>query len=125
LDLFDIKGATVTIDAIGCQTETAKKMREKKGSYLLTVKDNHKTPDRDIKDYFEGLEQGSIRDLSEDLWITDEERKHGRVEQGEVRSVTDIDRLSGKANPKDLKTHIQYRSWRNGVMTDLYYSHLK
>jgi predicted transposase YbfD/YdcC len=121
LDLFDIKGATITIDAMGCQTEIAKKIREKKGNYILAVKDNQKTLHHDIRDYFEGLEQGDIRDLPEDIWITDEERKHGRVEQREVRSVTDIGWLAGKAVWKDLKTIIQYRSIRNGARTDRYY----
>jgi predicted transposase YbfD/YdcC len=121
LELFDIEGATVTIDAMGCQTEIAKKIREKKGNYILAVKDNQKTLHQGIRDYFEGLECGDIRDLPDDIWITGEERKHGRVEQREVRSVTDIEWLEGKSNWKDLKSIIQYRSWRNGVMTDRYY----
>jgi len=121
LDLFDIKGTTVTIDAMGCQSEIAKKIREKKGNYILAVKDNQKTLHHDIRDYFEGLEQGDIRDLPEDMWITEEEKKHGRVEQREVRSVTDIDWIEGKAAWKDLKTIIQYRSMHNGVKTDRYY----
>ena len=121
LELFDVKGATITIDAMGCQTEIAKKIREKKGNYILAVKDNHKILHEDIRDYFDGLEQGDIRDLPDDVWKTDEERKHGRVEQREVRTVTDISWLEGKPAWKDLKTIIQYRSWRNGVMTDRYY----
>ena len=116
-----MRGATVTIDAMGCQTEIAKKIREKKGNYILAVKDNQKTLRQDIRDYFEGLEQGDIRDMPEDVWATDEERKHGRVERREVRSVTDIGWLYGKDLWKDLKTIIQYRSWRDGAMTDRYY----
>jgi predicted transposase YbfD/YdcC len=121
LALFDITGAIVTIDAMGCQTEIAKTIRKKKGNYILAVKDNHKTLHQDICDYFDGLEQGDIRDLPDDVWKTDEERKHGRVEQREVRTVTDIEWLYGKSDWKDLKTIIQYRSWRNGIMTDRYY----
>jgi predicted transposase YbfD/YdcC len=121
LDLFDIEGTTVTIDAMGCQTEIAKKIREKKGNYLLAVKDNQKTLHEGIKDYFEGLEQGQIPDLPEDVWITDEERKHGRVEQREVRTVTDIGWFENKSAWKDLNTIIQYRCWRNGEMSDRYY----
>jgi hypothetical protein len=71
--------------------------------------------------HFEGLEHGDIRELPEDVWRTEEERKHGRVEQREVRSVTDIGWLECKAAGKDLKSIIQYRSWRNGTMTDRYY----
>jgi len=121
LELCEVRGATITIDAMGCQTEIAKKIREKKGNYIVAVKDKQKTLHQDIREYFEGLEQGTIRELPEDGWKTEEERKHGRVEQREVRSVTNIGWLEGKRDWKDLKTIIQYRSWRNGIMTDRYY----
>jgi len=85
------------------------------------VKDNQKTLHEGIKDCFEGLEQGDIRDLPEDVWISDEERKHGRVEKREVRTVTDIGWLENKSAWKDLQTIVQYRCWRNGVMSDRYY----
>jgi predicted transposase YbfD/YdcC len=35
LDMIDIKGDTVTIDAIGCQTEIAAKIRLKQADYVL------------------------------------------------------------------------------------------
>ena len=106
---------------MGCQREIAEKIREKKGNYILAVKDNQKTLHQDIKEYFEGLEQGDIRELPDDVWLSNEERKHGRLEQREVRSVTDIEWLYSKGAWKDLKTIIQYRSWRNGEMSDRYY----
>jgi predicted transposase YbfD/YdcC len=121
LKLLDLHGATVTIDAMGCQTEIAKTIIEKGGNYILAVKDNHKILHEEIREYFDGLEHGDIKELPEDVWKTDEERKHGRVEQREVRSVTDIGWLEGKANWPDLSTIIQYRSFRNGEMTDRYY----
>jgi predicted transposase YbfD/YdcC len=40
LDLLELKGALVTIDAIGCQKEIAKKIVEGGGDYVLTVKGN-------------------------------------------------------------------------------------
>jgi predicted transposase YbfD/YdcC len=121
LDLIDIDGATVTIDAMGCQKDIAKKIRKKQGNYILAVKDNHKTLHHNIRDYFEGIEHGDIQDLPEDIWVTDEEHKHGRVEKREVRIATDIAWLEGKKDWEDLHTIIQYRSWRNGVMTDRHY----
>jgi hypothetical protein len=54
--------------------------------------------------------------MPEDVWATGEERKHGRVERREARSVTDIGWLNGKDLWKDLKTIIQYRSWRSLFM---------
>ena len=40
LEKLDVKGRTVTIDAIGCQKEIAEKIVEKEGDYLLCVKGN-------------------------------------------------------------------------------------
>ncbi len=38
--MLDIKGAIVTIDAMGCQKAIARKITEQGGDYILTVKDN-------------------------------------------------------------------------------------
>lgn len=43
LDLLDLKGAVVTIDAIGCQREVAAKVTAGGGDYLLPVKENQPT----------------------------------------------------------------------------------
>ena len=56
LDMIDIEGDVVTIDAMGCQTDIAEKIREKKADYIFTVKENHPTLYGDIRDYFEYLE---------------------------------------------------------------------
>jgi hypothetical protein len=42
LDMLFIKGAIVTIDAMGCQKDIATKIvAEKKADYVLALKDNH------------------------------------------------------------------------------------
>ena len=41
LELLSLKGATVTIDAMGCQKEIAERIAERQGDYLLALKDNH------------------------------------------------------------------------------------
>lgn len=41
LELLDVKGATVTIDAMGCQKEIAQKIVDGGGDYVLALKDNH------------------------------------------------------------------------------------
>jgi len=43
LELLDLKGATVTIDAMGCQKEIAAKIAARGGDYLLALKENHPT----------------------------------------------------------------------------------
>ena len=41
LELLNLKGATVTIDAMGCQKDIAQKIIQGKGDYVLALKDNH------------------------------------------------------------------------------------
>lgn len=43
LELLDLKGATVTIDAMGCQKEIAAKIVAGEGDYVLALKENHPT----------------------------------------------------------------------------------
>ena len=43
LHLLDVKGAVVTIDAMGCQKEIAKTITEQGADYVLALKDNHPT----------------------------------------------------------------------------------
>lgn len=52
LTLLDLRGATVTIDAMGCQTAIARAITEGGGNYLLHVKDNHPTLRRQIAAFF-------------------------------------------------------------------------
>jgi predicted transposase YbfD/YdcC len=42
LQLLDVRGATVTIDAMGCQKEIARQVRQQGADYVLAVKDNQK-----------------------------------------------------------------------------------
>ena len=80
LDLIDIKGKIITIDAIGTQEEIANKIvYEKKDAYILKVKDNQKDLKDDIKTYFD-LELK--RDSTEiDILETSFEKNHGRIEK--------------------------------------------
>ena len=54
LDLLKIEGATITIDAIGTQEEIINKIVNKKGHYVLPVKDNQKELKKQIKSQFDG-----------------------------------------------------------------------
>jgi predicted transposase YbfD/YdcC len=49
LNLLDLKGATITIDAIGCQREIAQQITDQGGHYVLAVKDNQPTLHAKVK----------------------------------------------------------------------------
>ena len=53
LDLIDIEGATITIDAAGCQKNIAEKICDKGGHYVLAVKGNESTLHNEIINLFE------------------------------------------------------------------------
>jgi predicted transposase YbfD/YdcC len=88
LDLIDISGATVTIDAIGCQTDIAKKITDNKADYCLALKGNQTSLHEDVKLYFENLP-------AEQAVIT-KEKSHGRIEKREYFLETAIDWLPQK-----------------------------
>lgn len=52
LELLDLQGTTVTIDAMGCQKEIASKIVEGEGDYLLALKDNHPKLSQAVTDAF-------------------------------------------------------------------------
>ena len=77
LDLLNIEGATVTIDAIGTQEDIANKIVDKKGHYVLKVKKNQKELNRDVKRQFNNLYGNE-----EVIYKKTIEKDHGR---GEIR----------------------------------------
>lgn len=53
LELLELKGATVTIDAMGCQKEIAAKIIERGGQYVLALKGNHEKLHAAVMNVFE------------------------------------------------------------------------
>ena len=70
LDLLCVKGALVTIDAMGCQKEIAAKIRAGDGDYILAVKDNQPTLHADIQDSFISAFEADFKGLDYDQFET-------------------------------------------------------
>jgi predicted transposase YbfD/YdcC len=80
LEMLDLHGAFVTIDAMGCQKDIAQKIVERGGDYVLTVKDNHAQLKEDILACFERAYAQNCRGLQYD-WHQAEGTGHGRQEK--------------------------------------------
>jgi predicted transposase YbfD/YdcC len=80
LELLELKGALVTIDAMGCQKEIVAKIRERGGHYLLTVKDNQENLLTDIQDCFVRAHDVDYKGVDYDEYET-EVSAHGRHEK--------------------------------------------
>jgi hypothetical protein len=52
LELMDLKGVIVTIDAMGCQKKIVEKITEKKSGYLISLKGNQPALHDDVKEFF-------------------------------------------------------------------------
>jgi predicted transposase YbfD/YdcC len=79
LDLLDLNGALVTIDAMGCQKAIAKKIIDRGGDYALTVKDNQEHLLADIRAALNKAYENDFAGLEHDTYET-RERGHGREE---------------------------------------------
>jgi predicted transposase YbfD/YdcC len=79
LEMLELHGAIVTIDAMGCQKDIAAKVRERGADFVLTVKGNQERLEEDIMAYFAGLDEGSQRNRQE-THSMQESKGHGRVE---------------------------------------------
>jgi predicted transposase YbfD/YdcC len=86
LELLDITGTIITIDAMGTQTEIAKKIIDKKADYVLALKANHPTLYHQVKQWFETVAAQDWKgiDVSYDQRI---EKGHHRTEIRKVWSV--------------------------------------
>src|SRR5947209_16777129 len=79
LELLDLGGALVTIDALGCQKAIAQKIIDRGGHYALTVKDNQGHLLEDIQQAFARAFDADLAGLDHDTYQT-RERGHGREE---------------------------------------------
>lgn len=100
IKMLDIAGSIVTIDAMGCQKEIAKKIREENADYVLALKDNHKNLHDDVKEFFANKEYKQ----EESQIFNTTESGHGRIEQRDFTLVSDLSSLCLKNEWKDLKT---------------------
>jgi predicted transposase YbfD/YdcC len=79
LELLDLHGAWVTIDAMGCQKAIAAKIVEGGGDYVLTVKENQEHLQADIRATLNQAYESNFAGLEYDTYET-QERGHGREE---------------------------------------------
>lgn len=77
LDWLDVRGATVTIDAMGCQKAIAEKIIDKGGDYLLALKGNQGNLHDDVRLHFEHPDVSSLANMTTTETY---DKGHGRVE---------------------------------------------
>ena len=123
LDLLDLEGATITIDAIGTQEEIVNKIVDKGAHYVLPVKDNQRELKKQIKSHFESY--NNLYGNSEGFYKKGIEKDHGRIEEREYFLSYNTTKIKDKDKWKTVKAIAYtkvYRTFRDEtIMTENYY----
>lgn len=91
LEALELEGAIVTIDAMGCQREIAKKIVAKKADYVLALKENHPQLHEDVQLWLDTeLAQKRLP------WHETIDKGHGRIEIRRYALSTQLDWLEQK-----------------------------
>jgi predicted transposase YbfD/YdcC len=110
LEILSLKGALVTIDAMGCQRGIAGQIREQEGHYLLGLKGNHPGLLEDVEQtILSQLEQGKVEKAN---CLETEERSHGRTEKRTYTRITDLSQVKEKGAWRDLAAVVMAMSER-------------
>jgi predicted transposase YbfD/YdcC len=92
LELMDLKGAVVTIDAIGTQRDIAGKIIGGHGDYVLPVKENQPALYEKVKSLLDEAALGPVDGLVVGFFEQRDE-DHGRIETRKIRVVNDTSNL--------------------------------
>jgi len=102
LELLDVHGALVTIDAMGCQKAIAQQIIDGGGDYVLTVKDNQPHLLEDIQECLAEALDNELPDADTKTYQT-EERGHGRQEKRSYVIVVNPEGLRNQEAWPNLK----------------------
>lgn len=110
IDTLDVKGAVITIDAIGCQKDIAQKIVEGGGDYVLAVKGNQKTLHEEIAKHYNHLFDMQYNKNVDVAMQANKSR--GRVESRKCLSTEDLEWLSVKDQWHGIKSAVVVESTR-------------
>jgi predicted transposase YbfD/YdcC len=103
IKMLDLAGATVTIDAMGCQKEIAKVITDQEADYVLALKENHPTLYDEVTLFFEDGKATDFAEIDHEYHET-VDGDHGRIETRRYWITSDIEWLGAKASWSNLQS---------------------
>lgn len=79
LEVLELKGCIVTLDAMGCQKDIIEKIVSKKADYVVALKGNQGDFHEDVKEYFETSLSSAFESVPHDFY-EENDIGHGRIE---------------------------------------------
>jgi predicted transposase YbfD/YdcC len=112
LELLELKGCIVTIDAMGCQKAIAQKIVEGGADYVLALKGNQGELHDSVTDFFKIALENNFKNIEHDKH-SQVDGGHGRIEERVCYAVAVPDYLTSVTKPwKKLQTLICIQSIR-------------
>lgn len=111
LQLLDLRGCIVTVDALNTQKEIAREVREQGADYVMALKGNHPTLYNEVQGIFEAVRED---DTADGVISTTEsvEANHGRTETRRCWSVEAPNWITGFDQWRDLQSLILVEATR-------------
>jgi predicted transposase YbfD/YdcC len=109
LQVLEIAGCIVTIDAIGCQTAIAQAIVDLEADYVLVVKENQGHLYEDIQALFDGAQEVNFKDVAH-TYAKTTDKGHGRLEIRQCWAIADaalVNYLRNRAGWRNLRTIVK------------------
>jgi predicted transposase YbfD/YdcC len=110
LQVLDLQGSIVTIDAMGCQKDIAAQIVDKKADYVLALKGNHATVHEEVHEFFADAvlpcADQAAPTVAPQTMVSSKtlEKDHGRIETRRYWQSSDIDWIEDKPLWKGLRS---------------------
>ena len=86
LELLDVKGTVITIDAMGTQKEIIKQIHSKKADYVVALKANHPTLFNQVKQWFDQYQKNNFAQMGVS-YHQQTEKGHHRIEIRKIWAI--------------------------------------
>ena len=117
LNLLEVKGAIVSIDAMGCQKGIAEEIVNHGGDYILAVKGNQGELYEQVKAHFNYTEASSVSQTIN--------KGHGRIETRKCTVLNDLKLLDEAIHWKGIKTIVRIESTREEILSGVKSSEIR
>ena len=111
LRMLELTGAIITIDAMGCQKEIARTIREQGADYMLALKGNHEHLFERVKAFFDEA-RADLMKGPDIRYHREWDGGHGRTECRRCWATSDLSWLEGREEWKDLKSVVMIEAER-------------
>ena len=111
LNMLDIRGAVVSIDAMGCQRDIARQIVENGGDYILSLKGNQSTMHDEVTWWLDHAIAGQLPEARLD-YHEQTDKDHGRLETRKLWSTEQVEWFADRDRWAGLNAVVAVESQR-------------